>query len=117
MKKKFKLNAGAIWFLAILVVSIVAAFQTILTTTVVWLILGICGAMVAIYKIKIAEEKSFLIAVTALYVMVVSWFIITIISTAIPLVVYSILVNLLIGLGAAGFIVAFGFIFRIAIEK
>ncbi|MBU3896430.1 MAG: hypothetical protein KJ697_00660 [Nanoarchaeota archaeon] len=117
-KKKFKLNAGAIWFLAILVVSVLAAvFESGLTTTAVWLILGICGAMIAIYNIRDDEEKSFLIAVGTLYIIVVSWFIVTVISEVIPLLVYNIFVNLLIGLGVAGFIVAMGLILKIAIQK
>jgi len=73
--------------------------------------------MVAVYNIRSDEETSFLIATGAFYIFVLTWLSTTLFVKVIPEIVYYVLFNMLVGLGVAGFIVALGLIFKIAIQK
>lgn len=109
-------NMGTAWFLAILVISILAAFFTAtIPENILYLILGICGAMVAAYNITLKEENQFLIASTAL--VLISSIFVSGMAAVIPDVLGEFLLNLIIGIGIAGFIVAISLVFKIAIDK
>ena len=126
-KTKSKYTMGTFWFLMIIVVSVVASFIPG-NETIFWLILGICGAIVAITNIRIKEETSFLIGTSALLIVIISLF--TLIPIVIPqllitsdmvtvnlTILGNFLVNLVIAFGVAGFIVALGLIARLGLEK
>ncbi|MDD5416655.1 MAG: hypothetical protein PHU12_01630 [Candidatus Aenigmarchaeota archaeon] len=113
-----KINAGTVWFLAILVISLLAAVvESNLSSLIVWMILAICGAMVAIYNIRFEEENSFLMAVASLFIVIMAWSSAGLFTEIGSTVLVNALINLMIGLGVAGFIVAISLIFKIAIDK
>jgi len=114
---KITVNAGTAWFLAILLVSLVAAVVQTDMSNIVWLVLAICGAMVAIYNIRFDEEHSFLIAVGCLFIVLISWSLTGIFGQLENDMLFDFLINLMVGLGVAGFIVAIAAIFKIAIDK
>ena len=116
-KRLININAGTAWFLAILLISAVAAIIEFDQLAIVWLVLAICGAMVAIYNIRSEEENSFLIAIAALFIVLISWSSTGLFSEINSKILVSFLINLMVGLGIAGFIVALGLIFKIAIDK
>ena len=64
-KNRIKYGSGTAWFLAILVISAIGAFINI-GSTLLWLVLGVCGAVVAILNIRVSEEKEDLHGVIAL---------------------------------------------------
>ena len=61
MPKKRKYTIGTVLFLGILVISIIGAFPLFADQTIIWMIVGICGALVAVENIRRREENSFLI--------------------------------------------------------
>lgn len=117
-KRGIKVNAGTAWFLAILLIAAIGAVvQASVSLTIFWLILAICGAMVAIYNIRFDEENSFLIAVAGLFIVLISWSLTGVFSQLQNEMLFNFLINLMVGLGVAGFIVAVASIFKIAIDK
>lgn len=117
-QKRFKPGLGTLCFAAIIVISIIAAYFLAEINTVAVLILGIFGALVAITNIQIKESGSFLVAISALLIIIISWFvIIPTITTEIPKQLIKFLTGIAIGFGIAGFIVALGVIARIGLEK
>jgi len=115
-KLAIKVNAGTAWFLATILVSFIAAFVTI-EAKYLFPILGICGAMVAIYNIRFEEEASFLLATSALFITVIVWNIAEIFGVIGSLEFVAFLFNLVIGLGVSTLIVALALIFKLAIDK
>ncbi|MCD6476706.1 MAG: hypothetical protein J7K26_00880 [Candidatus Aenigmarchaeota archaeon] len=112
-KQSIKPNMGTAWFLAILVIAILAAFfPTNISTNILLLILAICGAMVAAYNITIQEENQFLISTTALIIISMAFM-----TMNIPDILKEFLSNLVVGIGVAGFIVAISLVFKLAIQK
>ncbi len=114
--KAINVNAGTAWFLATIVVSLVAAFVAV-DALILFLVLGICGAMVAIYNIRFEEEASFLLAVSSLFITVIVWNIAEIFGVIGSLEFVAFLFNLVIGLGVSAIIVALALIFKLAIDK
>ncbi|MEM5772476.1 MAG: hypothetical protein QXO19_03300 [Candidatus Aenigmatarchaeota archaeon] len=114
-KPIFQATLGTAWFVALIIIAIIAAVAPgTAPKEIVYLILGICGAMIAIDNIRIDEEQSFLIAVTGLIIITISWLI------AMPQmneILKSLLINLDIGFGVAAFIVALSEIYRLGIER
>jgi len=125
-KNKSKYTMGTFWFLLIIIVSIVGSVMPS-DVTIFWLILGICGAIVAITNIRIKEEISFLIGTSALLIIIISLF--TLIPIVLPqlfildmltgqLTILGVfLVNLAVAFSVAGFIVALGLLVKLGIKK
>ncbi|MBU5557647.1 MAG: hypothetical protein QW751_01500 [Candidatus Aenigmatarchaeota archaeon] len=111
----FKLEAGTGWFLAILLISAAAAlwnFDMALTV----LMLGICGAAVAILNIRVEEERDLLIGVTALTVILFAMTSITELAT-LSAPAKAFFINLLVAFGITGFIVALSLIAKVGLRK
>lgn len=115
-KLGIKINAGTAWFLATILVSLIAAFIQV-DTLILFLVLGICGAMIAIYNIRFEEEASFLLAVAALFITIMAWNIAEIFGVIGSVEFVAFLFNLMIGLGVSSLIVSVGLIFKLAIDK
>ncbi len=118
MPKKKKYDWGTFWFLAIIIVAIIGSFPgLIFYESIIWLILGICGAMIAIQNIQIKEEKSFLIGVTALFVIIIAFLAIPQFNRVAISLFGKFLVNLAVAFGVAGFVVSLGIISKVGIER
>ena len=117
-KKKFKLELGTGFFLAILLISAVAAWADpeMLYISTTMLVLGICGAIVAMLNIRVSEERDFLIGVTALIIVLFAMNSIAGL-VALPTEVRIFIINLMMGFGIAGFIVALSLIAKVGLKK
>ena len=117
-KKKFKLELGTGFFLAILLISAVAACADpeMLYISTTMLVLGICGAIVAMLNIRVSEERDFLIGVTALIIVLFAMNSIAGL-VALPTEVRIFIINLMMGFGIAGFIVALSLIAKVGLKK
>lgn len=102
---------GTWWFVALFVIAGLSAFTTQMPY-VIYLIAGICGAMVGIYNIKSEEETGFLLATVALILIVISWF------AVLPsnIMVANFFNTIIIGVGAAGFITAISLIVKLGVN-
>lgn len=107
-----KLNWGSIALVAIFVVSVISAVFSVFApaysfTSQAWLLLAIFGAYIAIKNIQVKEEISFLIGITAfvLIAYVVGQFGGNLLA--------NFLLNMIIGFGAAGLLIALGLIIRL----
>lgn len=117
MPKKRKYTIATVLFLGIIVFSVIGAFPLFIDQTIVWMIVGICGALVAIENIKRNEENSFLIGTTGLLVIVIAMLTIPHFSSVLSNELMRFLVNLAFAFGIAGFVVALGLITRLGLEK
>ena len=113
MAKKSKFNQGTIWFLAILVISFAAAIYPIEPAYYVYIILAIAGALVAIVNIQVKEEKDYLLGIIGLIVTVMG------IAPVAGMneMLYKFLINLVVGFGVAGFIIAVSMISKVSITR
>lgn len=108
---------GTAFFLILLLIAIVGALPTVSNYyQIMWLILGIAGAIVAILNIQVREEVSFLIATTSLLVIIIAFLAVPSLS-GIGLIIKDFLTNLAVGFGVAGFVVAVGLIAKLGLEK
>lgn len=111
-KQAFRANQGTIWFLGILIVSAVAVFSDIEPTTAA-LVLGIFGAIVAILNITAEEETKYLVATTALIVIIMTWRA----YMNLPDVLSLFLHYLVIGFSVSGFVVALALIAKLGLTR
>jgi hypothetical protein len=114
--KKNRFDLATIFFVGIVIFAIIGAAVPI-NRGIIWLILGICGAIVAIQNIQIKEENSFLIAISALVIILTAFLLIPGFGDMFSSPIGTLFVNLIIGFGIAGFIVALGLISRLGLEK
>jgi len=114
--KKAKYDLATVFFLGIIIISIIGAAMPI-NRGIIWLILGVCGAIVAIQNIQIKEENSFLISTSALIIILTAFLLIPEFGTISDSAIGTLLVNLIVGFGIAGFIVALGLISRLGLER
>jgi hypothetical protein len=114
--RKSRYDLATVFFIGIVIVSIIGVVLPI-NRGIIWLILGICGAVVAIQNIRLKEENSFLIGTTALLIVITTILIIPEFNNIAMSFIGSFLANLAIGFGVAGFIVALGLISRLGLEK
>ena len=112
-KKAFKTNQGTIWFLAILVLSALGAVYPAYSVELA-MIIAICGAIVAILNITKVEESGYLLASTALVVIITAWALLGILAHE---MLALFLGNLVIGFGVAGFILALATIAKIGLDR
>ncbi|MFH0929501.1 MAG: hypothetical protein V1818_04085 [Candidatus Aenigmatarchaeota archaeon] len=113
--KKRKYTAGTFWFLAIFIVSILGTFLP--NTMILWLILGISGAIVAYENIQRKEETSFLIAISSILIIIVMFLLFPMFSGVDMSLIGDFLLNLGVAFGVAGFVVSLGLITRLGLEK
>jgi hypothetical protein len=114
--KKSKYDLATAFFIGIIVISVIGASLPI-NSEIIWLLLGICGAIVAIQNIQIKEENSFLISTTTLVVILTAFLLIPELEPVSSSAIGTLFVNLIVGFGSAGFIVALGLISRLGLEK
>jgi hypothetical protein len=114
--KKAKYDLATIFFIGIIIISIIGAAMPI-NRGIIWLILGICGAIVAIQNIQIKEENSFLISTSALIIILTAFLLIPEFGMISNSAIGTLFVNLIVGFGIAGFIVALGLISRLGLER
>ncbi|MFQ6020691.1 MAG: hypothetical protein ACE5J4_01560 [Candidatus Aenigmatarchaeota archaeon] len=118
-KAKRKYTIGTAWFIAILIIAVIGATETLAPyTNYVWLILGISGAAIAILNIQVKEEISFLIGSTALIVLIIAFLLVPTISdlTVSIFELKTFLINLVVSIGIASFIISLAMIAKIGIE-
>ncbi len=120
-KRTVKVNQGTIWLLVIIIISIIGALPQVavgMNVYYIYLILGLGGAVIAILNIKKNEEVNFLIAITALIVVVMLALpsILNEVQSTSTLMLIRFLVNLVTAFGVAGFIVSLGKIIKISID-
>jgi len=114
-KAKKKYTIGTAWFLAILIISFIGIVIPV-NKTIIWLILGICGAIVAYKNIQKREENSFLIGTSALLIVIMMFLLIPEFYKIALSFLGDFLINLGIAFGVAGFVVALGLISRLGVE-
>ena len=114
--KKAKYDMATIFFIGIILFSIIGAVLSI-NREIIWLIIGICGAIVAIQNIQKKEEISFLAGTTTLIVVLTAFLLIPEFSIIANSPIGTLFVDLIIGFGVAGFIVALGLISRLGLER
>lgn len=112
-KKAFHANQGTVWFLAILILSALGATYTSYSFELT-MIVAICGAIVAILNVTRIEESKYIMAVTALVVIVTSWKLLGITTNNMLGIFMS---NLVVGFGVAGFILALALIAKIGLYR
>ena len=113
---KQKYDLATIFFIGIILVSAIGALVDI-DKMILWLVLGICGAIVAIQNIQIKEENSFLVGTIGVVVILTAFLVIPEFRYVLNSPVSTFLFNLLVGFGVAGLIVALGLVSRLGLEK
>ena len=112
--KGHKYTMGTIWFLAIIVLGLIGSFPSMLNREILWLLLMVCGAIVAMHNVRKDEELTFLVATTSLLVILVCMKVAAVsIVPFVDLFVY----NIAIGFGTAAFVVALALIAKLGLEK
>jgi len=120
MAKKSKARAGydmaTIFFAGIIILSAIGAIAPV-QAGIMWLVVAICGAVVAIQNIRISEENSFLLGVIALVAVLTAMLTVPDISLAMGQTLGSFFLNMIVGFGVSGLIVALGLLSRLGIKK
>ena len=114
--KKHKYDLATIFFVGIILVSIIGSALPI-NRGIIWLIIGICGALVAMQNIQIKEENSFLVSTSALVIIMTAFLLIPEFSVISNSAIGTLFVNMIVGFGIAGFIVAIGLMSRLGLER
>ena len=112
-KAAFRANQGTVWFLAIVILSAFGAVYPVYAIELT-MIVAICGAIVAIMNITKVEETKYVIATTALVVIVTSWSLMGFLTNNMLDIFLS---NLVVGFGVAGFILALSLIAKIGLYR
>jgi amino acid transporter len=114
-KSRFhKYTLGTVWFLAILLLAIFGASPAVFNRDLLWLLLAICGAIVAIYNIQKKEEISFLITSSTLLIIVIFM---QVSGFSVTSMVDNFIFNLGVAFGAAAFVVALALVAKLGLEK
>lgn len=114
--KKVDYDLASVFFVGIIVISIIGVIVPI-NSGIMWLILAICGAIVAIQNIQIKEENSFLIGTAALVIVLTAFLLVPQFGAMSESPIGTLFANLIVGFGTAGFIVALGLISRLGIDR
>ncbi|HIQ49953.1 MAG TPA: hypothetical protein EYH56_02030 [Nanoarchaeota archaeon] len=102
-------TVGTVAFVAIFLLAYAALYTEAPMQTAIILLLAILGVIVAIFNITTQQEINFLIAVTALNVILISWHQLL----GLPEMAKTFLTNLAIAFGAAGLVIALAVIIRL----
>jgi len=103
------ITVGTIAFVAIFLLAYAGIYASQEMQTLVALLLAILGVIVAIFNITLKEETNFLIAVTALNVILISWYMLL----GLPGIAKAFLTNLAVAFGAAGLVIALAVIIQL----
>lgn len=114
-RKKKKCNAGTFWFLAIIAFSLIGVATTT-NRSMIWSIVGICGAIVAYKNIQKKEEVSFLIAASSLLIVIMMTLVVPDFQGAVFPLLREFMINLGVGFSVASFVVALGLISRVCLD-
>ena len=108
-KEQSDVTIGTIAFVAIFLLAYAALYAEASVHTAIILLLAILGIIVAIFNIRLQEEINFLVAVTALNVILVSWHQLL----GLPEMAKAFLTNLAVAFGAAGLVIALAVIIQL----
>ncbi len=103
------ITVGTIAFVAIFLLAYAGIYASQEMQTLIVLLLAILGVIVAIFNITLKEETNFLIAVTALNVILISWYTLL----GLPGIAKAFLTNLAVAFGAAGLVIALAVIIQL----
>ena len=103
------ITVGTIAFVAIFLLAYAGIYASQEMQTLIALLLAILGVIVAIFNITLKEETNFLIAVTALNVILISWYTLL----GLPGIAKAFLTNLAVAFGAAGLVIALAVIIQL----
>jgi hypothetical protein len=108
----------ALWFIAAIVISALAALKIIpLDANTIWIILGISGVGIAVLNIQVKEEVTYLVGVTALVIIIAAFILIPDTTGLLSSNDFkSFLINLLVVFGFSGLIVGLALISKIGLE-
>jgi hypothetical protein len=115
-KKRVKdqpITVGTLAFIAIFLLAYIGLFAEAEMNTLILLLLAVSGAIVAITNITIKEEINFLISVTALNVILLSWHQLLGLTSAMKVF----LTNLAVAFGTAGIIIALAVIIKLCSRR
>jgi hypothetical protein len=118
-KKSFKIEWKVFWFLLLLIFAALGSieqFVSFISIGVVWLVLGILGAIVALLDVRKREEYSFLLGTIGLMIIIMAFTVIPKFAQATG-VLGDFLINLGIGFGSAGLVVALSLIARVGLRR
>jgi len=111
-KGKAKFTIGTAWFLVLLVFAVLGSIPqvtNVVGTWIFWLVLGISGAVVALLNIKVKEELTFIVGTTAVMIIVTAFLLVPRLYDVLGSL-GAFLVNLGVGFGLAGLVVALSMI-------
>ncbi len=108
--KEQSFTVGTIAFVAIFLLAYAALYAETMTHTAIILLLAILGIIVAIFNVTVRQETDFLIAVTALNVILISWYQLL---GDLPVMAKTFLTNLAVAFGAAGLVIALALIIQL----
>ena len=117
--KRKNWNWKTFWFLLLLIFAALGSvdlFVNYVSIGVVWLVLGILGAIVALLDVGRREEYSFLLGTIGLMIIIMAFTTIPKFTQATG-VLGDFLINLGVGFGSAGLVVALSLIARVGLKK
>lgn len=115
-KSKFhRFTSGTVWFLAIIVLALIGSSSRLVGADILWLLLGIFGAIVAIQNIRKKEEMKFIAASSAFLIIVIYMQVTpTFLSMS---YINNFVLNLGVGFGTALFVVALALVTKLCLDK
>lgn len=118
-KQRSRLTLGTVGLAGVFLMAYLLTFPNFQGDVSLTLILALAGAAIAIFNIRIKEQQSFLRAITALNVIIISWLIASQMWEASTALQASnvFLANLAVGFGVAGFIVAMAEVIQLGAKK
>ncbi len=118
-KVRSRLTLGTVGLVGVFLVAYLLTFSDFQGDVSLILVLALAGAAIAIFNIQIKEQQSFLRAITALNVIIISWLIASQMWEASPALqaLNVFLANLAVGFGVAGFIVAVAEVIQLGAKK
>ncbi|HLC51078.1 MAG TPA: hypothetical protein VJH90_01755 [archaeon] len=105
-------NLGRAWFVLVLLIAVVASVIPF-NQMLVYLVLAVAGASIAIVNVRIVEEQHFLLAIAAFTVICLSVIMLDIASGNLEIL----LKNLVAAFGTTGFVIAVAQISKISLNK
>ncbi len=107
--EKTSCTVGTVAFVAIFLLAYIALYLQAGAQTAALLTLAILGIIVAIFNVTMREETNFLIAITALNVILLTWHELL----GLPEMAKTFLTNLAVAFGAAGLVIALAVVIQL----
>lgn len=108
-EERSNFTVGTVAFVIIFLLAYASLYVEASMQTAIILLLAILGVIVAIFNVTIKEEISFLVSVTALNVILISWHQLL----GLPEMAKAFLTNLAVAFGAAGLVIALAVIIQL----